>query len=125
MKEGPTALTIENVRNFSLKQVEIEWGALGPDQWHSALVVENARGLILDGVSAGPAPTGPDAPAVILKAVQGATVRNCQAQAGTAPFVHLAGAETRDVVVQGNDTRLARVAVDRAPEVKRTAVRAG
>jgi hypothetical protein len=124
-KKGPNALTIENVQNFSLKQVAIEWGALRPDHWRSALVVENARGLILDGVSAGPALTAPAAPAVRLKSVQGATIRNCQAQAGTGTFLRLAGAETREVVLQGNDTRLARVPVEQAAEVKSAAVRAG
>jgi hypothetical protein len=74
--------------------------------------VNNVDGLVLDGVSAGPSPTAPDAPAIVLQDVTNAVVKDCHAQPGTGTFLRLAGAGARDVVLRGNDTRQARTAVE-------------
>jgi len=124
LRKGPTALTIDNAYNLRLTDVDIQWGELAPDQWHSALVVENVTGLTLDGVSARQSPTAPDDPAVILKEVRDVVVRDCRAQPQTGTFLRLEGAAMRDVVLAGNDTRHARVPVELAVEVDPTLVRA-
>ena len=105
--------------------MEIKWGQLAPDQWHGALVVENVEGLTLEGVSARQAPTAPEAPAIILKGACDVVVRDCRAQAETGTFLRLEGADTRAVVLAGNDNRHARVPLALAAEVDPTEVRDG
>jgi hypothetical protein len=121
-KKGEHALVIENVRNFSLKDVEITWEAPALDHWQSAIVVDHARDLTLEDVSARQAPSA-DAPAVVLKNTSGAVVRDCQAQPGTGTFLHIADAATQDVVLRGNDLRQAKTAVTAAPEASNGAIR--
>jgi hypothetical protein len=111
LQKGEHALIVDNARNIRLKDVRIEWDAPGATQWRSALVVEHAQGLTLDGVSARPAPGSEDAPAVVLRDIEDAVVRNCQAQAGADVFLRVEGEATRDVLVYGNDLRRARAPV--------------
>jgi len=122
-KKSPIALTIENARNFKLKNVEMDWEAPSMDHWQSALVVQNVSGLVLDGVSARQAPNSTEAAAVVLKDVDGVVVRNCQAPTGTGTFLQFSGESTRNVVLWGNDFRLARAPVNQSAEVDRNAVR--
>jgi len=122
-QKGQHALAIDNVRNFSLKDVEITWEAPALDHWQSAISVENAQDLTLENVSARQAPSAPNAPAVVFKAVRGAVVRDCQAQPGTGAFLRLADAATQDVVLWANDLRQAQTGVSAAPEASPSAVR--
>jgi len=124
-QKDPTALTIENARNISLRDCEIAWATPSQPHWGSALVVENVTGLRLDGVSAGPAPTGSAAPAVVLKNVASAVVTNSTARAGTGTFLSIEGAATRAILLHGNDLRQAAVGVSRAAEVPADAVENG
>jgi polygalacturonase len=73
-RKGPHALTIENARNFRLKDVEIAWDSPTLDHWQSAIVVNNVHGLILDNVSAKSAAAG--SPAIVMNAVEDVVVRN-------------------------------------------------
>ena len=116
-KKKPIALTVKNASRFELKDFEIAWEAPGQDHWTSALLVEDVQDLTLDGVSARPAPSAPEAPAVVLKNVAGAVVQNSHAQPGTGTFLKLAGGQTRDVVLWANDLRQAQTGLERAPEV--------
>lgn len=124
-QKAPNALTIENARNIQLKDVAINWETPSLDHWRSALVVDNVQGLTLDGVSARPSPVAPAAPAVTLQNVDGAVVRNCQAQAGTGTFLRVAGDATQEVVLWGNDLRRAQTPIALSAEVKPGAVRDG
>jgi hypothetical protein len=61
------------------------------------------------GLPAVPAP-GPDrAPAVLLHDVDFAVVRNCQAGPGTGTFLLLTGEGTKNVLLERNDLRRARL----------------
>jgi len=100
-QKKPHALTIKNAERFTLQDVRVDWQAPVSDHWQSALVVDNVRELVLDGVSAGPAPNGRGAPAVRLQNVDGARVQHCRAQAGTARFLEAADT-ARDVILQAN-----------------------
>lgn len=106
LNKGMHGLTVENVRHFTLRDVEIVWDAPRSEQWRSALVIEHARDLTLDAVSARQAP-GADAPAIALANVDGARVQNCRAQAGARTFLHVAGERTRGILLRNNDTRAA------------------
>jgi len=124
-KKKPVALTLKNARNFTLRDVAFAWEAPNSDHWQSALVVDNVQGLTLDDVSAGPAPSAPEAPVIVLNNVDGAVIKHCRAQAGTSTFLQIAGEATRDVVLWGNDLRRASAAVARSAEVEPEAVREG
>jgi hypothetical protein len=121
------AVTVENARNFRLKDVEFVWDTPAVAKWQSALVLDNVHRLTLDGVSArqaANAANGANEPsaAIVLKGVDGAVVRNCPAQEGTATFLHVTGANTRGVEVWRNDLRAARHPVQLSTEVDASAV---
>jgi len=117
LKKGGNALTLENARNFRMKDVEIAWEGTPSDLWGSALLVQNAQGLILDGVAARQASNGTQAPAVVLKNVNGARLLNCQAKEGTGTFLEVSGAGTRSIALGDNNTRRARTFVHVADDV--------
>jgi hypothetical protein len=104
------ALAIENARHFTLKDVEVVWETTLADQWGSAVSAENARDLTLDGLAVRPAQTGTGAPAIALKNVDGALIKNSRAAPGTGAFVRVAGQGSRDITLWANDTRAARAA---------------
>jgi hypothetical protein len=114
-KKGQHALAIDNARNLRLKDVEIIWEAPALDHWQSALSLENAADVTLDGVSARQGLHAPGAPAVVFNNVDNAVVRDCQAQPGTGAFLHIADAATQEVVVVNNDFRQAQTPVTTAP----------
>jgi hypothetical protein len=124
-KKKPVALTIKHARNLTLKDVQFTWQAPGQDHWTSALLVEDVAGLTLDDISARQGLSQPGAPAIVLRAVDGAVVQNAHAQPGTGTFLQLEGAATRDIVLWANDLRAAATPVASAPEVPALAVRHG
>ncbi|MCC7361657.1 MAG: right-handed parallel beta-helix repeat-containing protein [Anaerolineales bacterium] len=121
-QKAPVALTVENARNFTLRDFEIGWTTPSQPHLTSALLIENAQGLTLEGVSAGPAPANLGAPAIVLRDVAGAVVADCRANPSSGAFLHLEGS-TQNVLLRGNDTRKAAQAVTRASGVAETAVR--
>jgi polygalacturonase len=100
-------LKFQQVKNLKLRDVDIFWVAPESPGWESALYLEEIKGLILDGFAGRQAKPG--APAVALNQVEDAIIRNCKPQQGTQVFLHLAGKNTRDVVLVGNDFRQAKV----------------
>jgi hypothetical protein len=121
-QKDPTALTIENARNLTLRDVTLAWDAPTQPHWQSALRIDNVEGPTLDGVSAGPAPTGSGAPAIVLKNVRGARVMDGRATGEASAYVHLEGAATREIGLRGNDVRRAAAALTRAADVPADAV---
>jgi polygalacturonase len=121
-RKGPHALTIENARNFRLEDVGIAWESPTLDHWQSAIAVNNVQGLTLDNVSVKSAMAA--SPAIVLNGVDGAQIRNCQAQPGTDTFIAITGEATRAIVLSGNDLDNARVPFSLAPHVQSNTVRA-
>ncbi len=124
-KKSPVALTINHARNVKLQDVEIGFDAPSNDHWESALVVHDVQGLTLDGVTARQAPNGTAAPAVVIRNVQNAVVKNSQAAEGTGAFLQVAGEATRDVVLWANDLRQAQTGVEQAADLAPDTVREG
>jgi Glycosyl hydrolases family 28 len=60
------ALTIENVRNLRLKNIEIVWEQPHLAQWQHALVLDRVEALTLDDVMCQPAPGRSDAQAIVM-----------------------------------------------------------
>ena len=119
------AVVIENARNLSLKDFEIVWEEPYSDQWQSAITVDNVYGLTLDSVSARQAPSETEAPAILLQKVNGAVIRNCQAQEGTGTFIQFQGEDTKSILLSNNDTRAARVVYDTVDGMDRKEIKEG
>jgi hypothetical protein len=102
-------LVFKQARNLRLEDVEIVWEGPASDKWRSALALEEVQGLVLDGVTAAQAPGADASPAVLMDQVADAVIRNCRAADGTGTFLGLAGAGTRDILLERNDLRKARL----------------
>src|SRR5262249_974890 len=107
-EKGGPALQIQRVRDFELKDVEVIWEGPGSGDWQSAIVVNQAQDLRIDGFRGRQAVPGGAAPAIALHQVEGALIRPCRAAPGTSTFLGLAGAETREIFLRNNDLRCAR-----------------
>lgn len=101
------ALTIDFARDIRLRDVTIGWATPHAGDWRSALRVENADGILLDGVRASPSPHAPDAPAISLHGVTDVTVRHCKTLAGTRTFLHTEAMDAGEVTLIDNDVRIA------------------
>jgi polygalacturonase len=102
-------LVFRQARNLRLRDVEIAWEEPGSAKWESALAFDEVSDLVLDGVSAVQAPGAADAPAILLNQVDYAVIRNCRAGAGTGTFLLFTGAGTKDILLERNDFRKARL----------------
>ncbi len=117
------ALTFERARNLRLRDVEVAWEAPAFDQWRSGFLFRDVRDLVLDGLKGAAAPSAAeDVPAVAFDRVAGAVVRDCRAAEG-GTFLGVAGKESRDILLTGNDLDRAKRAVALGPEVAAGAVR--
>jgi len=101
------AMQVRWARNLKLKDVEVIWDKPASAKWQSALRMEDAQDVELDGF--GGRPAGAGAPAIGFTNVDGATVRNSNAAPGTELFLDLAGAKTRGIRLIGNDLGPAKV----------------
>ena len=83
------------VKNLKLKDIEIRWDDPEVDTWQSAITIENAAGVEIDGFNGRQAWVGRDVPALVLKNVSDAMIRDSQAPEGTSTFLKVAGREPR------------------------------
>jgi hypothetical protein len=116
------ALMVDHVRNLRLRDVEIAWGEPYLGDWRSALLLDDVRDVVLDGVRATQAPNAPDAPAISLNNVVDAAIRHCKALPGTGTFIHVSGDQSSVITLQGNDTRNATRAISLGSEVARDSI---
>jgi hypothetical protein len=72
------AVTLRYARKFTMKDVDIRWEKPESATWKTGLRVEDARGVLLDGVDVASAP-GSAAPVVTMKDVEDITLRNSKA----------------------------------------------
>lgn len=96
-------LVFQKVKNLKLKDVGIFWEGPAFSQWQSALVLEDIRGLTLEGFSGGGGIAG--APVVVLNQVENAVVRNSSATGGTDTFLLVKGTRSKDILLIHNDFR--------------------
>jgi len=105
------ALVFKQARNLTLRNVEVVWEEPFYSQWRSALALEEVEGLVVDGFKGGPAPAGrasAPAPAVLLRDVRDAVIRNGKALPGTDAFVGVFGDRSDGILLAGNDLRSAK-----------------
>ena len=116
------AVRFEFARNLRLRDFEVVWEGPAYAKWRSALAFEDVRGLVLDGVTARQAHDGGTSPAILLRRVEDALVRDCRAAPGTGTFLRLDGPGTKDVVLAGNDARRAKKLLELADGASEKAV---
>jgi hypothetical protein len=114
------AMEIRYARNLKLKDVEVTWEKPASQKWQSALRLEDAQDVELDGFRGTQGNSG--APAVEFMNVTDATVRNSKAAPGTAVFLRIAGSATSGIRLFGNDLGAAQVPYRSDADVKADAV---
>lgn len=114
------AMQIRWARNLKLKDVEVIWDKPAAAKWRSALRLDDAQDVELDGFRGRPAAAG--APAVEFTNVDGATVRNSKAAPSTEVFLNVAGAKSRGIQLRGNDLGAAKIPYRLEPGVAAGAV---
>jgi hypothetical protein len=103
------AMQFRWVRNLTLRDIEIQWEKPASKKWQNALYLEDVQGLGIDGFAGGQAWPEKDEPAVVFKNVKNAIVRNSRAVEGTKVFLQISGDESRDIVLDANDFRNAKI----------------
>jgi hypothetical protein len=110
------------VRNLKLKDIEIHWDEPEVDTWQSAITIEDADGVEIDGFSGRQAWVGRDVPAIAFKNVSDAMIRDSKAPEGTATFLKVTGHDSHDISLFGNDLRKAKMPIQLDTDVDKGAV---
>ena len=112
---GPYSLFFRHVDDLILRNIKLDWNTPEKADWGSALRCWKVNELTIDGFS-GRQSAGSKAPAIGLKDVANAFIRNCRAPKGTGTFLKL-GKGTQQVTIMGNDLGQAQEAYSLAPDV--------
>jgi polygalacturonase len=118
-------LVFKQARNLRLRNVEVVWEEPGSAKWESGLAFEEVRGLTLDGITARQAPGAASAPAILLSQVEDALIRDCRAAEGTGAFLLFSGEGTKDIRLERNDFRKARLPYSFAAGASPQAIKMG
>ncbi len=102
-------LLFRQARDLRLRDVEVVWEEPGSDNWASGLAFDEVEDLVLDGVRSVQAPGAAAAPAILLNQVDTALIRDCRAAPGTGTFLLFTGEGTKDILLERNDLRRARL----------------
>jgi len=116
------AMQFHWVRNLKLKDIEIHWDEPKVDRWQSAISIEDGEGVEIDGFTGRQAWEGRDVPAILLKNVSDAMIRDSKAPEGTGTFLKVTGNASHDISLFGNDLRKAKVPVQLDADVEKNAV---
>ncbi|MFN7997643.1 MAG: glycosyl hydrolase family 28 protein [Bryobacteraceae bacterium] len=120
LQKDVDALRVRWARNLKLKDVDVMWEKPTSAKWHSALRLEDARDVELEGFSAGAGVRGE--PVAQFTNVDQVTVRNGKARAGSSVFLNVSGA-SQGIRLSGNDLEGARTPYRLEAGVKSDAVR--
>ncbi|HLY18583.1 MAG TPA: glycosyl hydrolase family 28 protein [Bryobacteraceae bacterium] len=101
LQKTVNAMQIRWARNLRLKDVEVIWDKPAAAKWKTALRLEDAQDVELEGFRGRPAAA--DAPAAAFVNVDGATLRNSSAATGTDVYLSVAGAKSRAIRLLNND----------------------
>src|SRR5439155_24469873 len=90
-ERGGHALQIHRARDLTLKDVQVGWGDLRAGEWQSAIAVDEAKELFIDGFRGRTATPSAASPALSLSRVERAMIQHSRAEPGTGTFLGLAG----------------------------------
>ena len=110
---APYAMFFRHVRDLRLSDVQFQWNTPEQEDWGGPLRCWSVENLLIDGFVGRQAEPS-DAPAIWLKDVDSAIVRDCVAPAGTGVFLRL-DEGTADVSLMGNDLHRAQQAYTVSP----------
>ena len=111
-KRASDAIRLENVRGLNLRDVAVGWNEKEIEPaWRSALVLMNVSDFTIDTFSGRQGLIGKDVPAVVLDNCVGGVVRNSSASNGTATFIHVKGAGTKDLLTKDNQSSKAKTSI--------------
>jgi hypothetical protein len=116
------AMQFRWVKNLKLKDIEINWEEPEVDKWQSAIAIEDAAGVEINGFNGRQAWVGRNVPAIVFKNVSDAMIRDSKAPEGTATFLEVSGHDSHDISLFGNDLRKAKAPIQLDPEVEKNAV---
>ncbi len=119
-----SAMIFRRAKNLRLRNIEVYWDEPTYDKWQSALLVEDVDGLQLSGFTGNAAWPEQNIPAVQFNRVKNANVDSSVAPEGTNIFLKIAGAESHEIHLFGNDFHQAKVPYVLDPDVKTDTVTA-
>jgi len=102
------ALDFRRVKNLKIKGMEVSWKKPAPQSWKNALYLENTSSLEIDRFVGQGAPER-DESVVVFNNVAEATLRRSRANENTPLFLQITGTRTREIQIEGNDFKRARV----------------
>ncbi|HTE32073.1 MAG TPA: glycosyl hydrolase family 28 protein, partial [Chryseolinea sp.] len=124
-KRATDAIRIENVKGLQLRDVSVEWNEKETEpMWQSALVLKNIQDFTVDTFSGRQGLKDKDVPGIVVDNSTDGIVRNSSAVAGTATFIHIKGAETKDLALRYNRTGKAKKSVTFENDLVKKAVTA-
>jgi hypothetical protein len=110
-------LYCRHVKGLRLRNVQLQWEK--PDQRH-ALVFDDVEDALIDDLDAMYSSGGESI--VRMTDARGVFVRGCRPKAGTDLFLKLEGAQSKGIVMTGNDFSNVEKVIERAPGVPSNAV---
>ncbi|MDQ8201183.1 glycosyl hydrolase family 28 protein [Pelagicoccus enzymogenes] len=117
---APYGIYCRYVANITLRDIKFTWSQPERPEWGSALRVHHGSNIEIEGFNGRHSAASSQA-SIELADVEGVTIRDSQAAAGTNDFLALLDGTT-DVALIGNDLRKAKTVVHRGPGVKKAAV---
>ena len=118
-------MIFRRIKNLTLRNIEVNWDKPSSDKMAKVRwSVQDVDGLQLDGFMGNAAWPDHSEPAVLLNQVKNAIIRSSVAPAGTDVFLKIAGADSHDIRLFGNDFHQAKVPYTLGSEVKADSVTA-
>jgi hypothetical protein len=114
------AMEVRWARNLQLKDVEVVWEPPASAKWQSALRLDEARDVELNGFRGG---GWNGAPAVQFRNIEDATVKNARATPGTRVLLSVAGGQSHAIRMAGNEVDRSQTAYQVEADVPSGAVR--
>jgi hypothetical protein len=108
-KRSSHALKIENVNGLKIRDLSVKWDeGTQEEKWGSALALINVTDFVIDSFSGRQGLKNGNAPAILMENVAEGVVRESHATADTNTFIHLAGGDSRDIILRDNYLKKAR-----------------
>jgi polygalacturonase len=101
-KRASDALRIDGVQGLMIRDLSVQWSAETEEKWKSALVLRNVSDFDIASFSGRQGLKNSSAPAVLFENVSDGLLRDSRAVAETGTFLHVAGANSKNIVVRNN-----------------------
>ncbi len=103
-KRATHALEVKNVEDLTISRTRVQWDVSAEEKWQSALAVENARGLTIDGFRGQAGGALNKYPVIALHNVQDARVQGVESTDDADVLIRVSGSKTQSVNFTNNDS---------------------